>query len=56
MANDGRLVEHTSEEVKVLGYRYNVQQDSLNIAQCSGMTSFTVLDYLTIMLSSASTR
>ena len=34
MANDGRLVEHTSEEEKVLGYRYNVQQDSMNIALC----------------------
>ena len=34
MADDGRLVEHTSEEEKVLGYRYNVQQDSLKIAHC----------------------
>ena len=34
MAKDGRLVEHSSEEEKVLGYRYNVKSDSLNIAQC----------------------
>ena len=34
MAYDGRLVEHTCEEDKVLGYRYNVTQDSLSIAPC----------------------
>ena len=34
MAHDGRLVEHTCEEEKVLGYRYNVSQDSLSIAPC----------------------
>ena len=34
MAYDGRLVEHTCEEDKVLGYRYNVKLDSLSIAPC----------------------
>ena len=34
MAQDGRLVKHTCEEDKVLGYRYNVNQDSLSIAPC----------------------
>ena len=34
MAHDGKLVEHTSEEEKVLGYKYNVKQDTLSIAPC----------------------
>ena len=34
MANDGRLVEHTCEEERVLGYKYNVNKDSLSIAPC----------------------
>ena len=34
MAHDGRLVEHTCEEEKVLGYRYNFKEDTLSIAPC----------------------
>ena len=35
MAADGRLVEHTCEEEKVLGYRYNENNDSLSITPCT---------------------
>lgn len=35
MLKDGRLVEHTREEEKVLGYKYNVQKASLIIGQCN---------------------
>ena len=34
MAADKRLVEHTCEEEKVLGYRYNINRDTLKIAPC----------------------
>ena len=34
MTSDGRLVEHSCEEEKVLGYRYNVNADTLSLAHC----------------------
>ncbi|XP_068227752.1 uncharacterized protein [Palaemon carinicauda] len=34
MNKDGRLVEHSSALEKVLGYRYNIKNDSLSIAPC----------------------
>ena len=35
MASDDRLVEHKCKEDKVLGYRYNVDKDSLSLASCN---------------------
>ena len=34
MASDDRLVEDKCQEDKVLGYRYNVDKDSLSLAPC----------------------
>ena len=34
MSHDKRLVEHTSPEDKVLGYRYNINCDTLSVAPC----------------------
>ena len=34
MKSDNRLVEHTCEEDKVLGYRYNINDDTLKVAPC----------------------
>ena len=34
LEKDGRLVEHGCTEEKVLGYRYNVDKDSLSLAPC----------------------
>ena len=35
MKADGKLVEHKCTEEKVLGYRYNVNSDTLSLAPCS---------------------
>ena len=35
MKSDGRLVEHECAEDKVLGYRYNVNNDTLSLAPCN---------------------
>ena len=35
MVSDDRLVEHKCKEDKVLGYRYNVDKDSLSLASCN---------------------
>ena len=35
MKADGKLVEHECTEEKVLGYRYNVNSDTLSLAPCS---------------------
>ena len=35
MASDDRLLEHKCKEDKVLGYRYNVDKDSLSLASCN---------------------
>ena len=35
MASDDRLVEHKCEDDKVLGYRYNVNKDTLSLAPCN---------------------
>ena len=35
MKAEGKLVEHDCEEDKVLGYRYNINKDTLSLAPCS---------------------
>ena len=35
MKTDNRLIEHTCEEDKILGYRYNIEKDVLKLAPCS---------------------
>ena len=35
MREDGRLVEHSNEQERVLGYKYNVSKDTLSIAHCN---------------------